>query len=107
MREIKVWIHDDCIYQEPHYIMIDKYSDIQKYITEWKEVLYPVAKEKNADHFLYATIISKDSIVQEINIYDVALDDEEFYKRTDNVYLYEKEKGNSVSFYAWHKGTSY
>lgn len=104
MKEIKLWVHDDRIYQEPHYIWDNNVSQV---IREWKESVLPIAKEKNAAHFVYATKIYKDDELLEVNLYSVALDDAEFIKRTDATYLNEKEKGNVVWFGAWHKGTSY
>lgn len=100
MKRITVWIHDGSIYQEPYHIWD---TNINAYIAEWREILYPEAKKANADHFIYATKIydSKDELT-ELNIYSVPLNDKDFTYRTDNL-LREKR----AEILAWHKGTSY
>ena len=101
MREIKVWINDDSIYQYPHYI---KANELQQYISEWQQALFQKCKEANADHHVYAvaTIDNKESKVVELDIYMLPLNNEEFRKRTDALL---KEKPAII--YAWHKGTAY
>ena len=101
MREIKVWINDDSVYQYPHHIQEDK---LQQYISEWQQALFQKCKEANADHYVYAvaTMDNEEPRVAELDIYMLPLNDEEFRKRTDAL---QKEK--PVIIYAWHKGTAY
>ena len=68
MREIKVWINDDRIYQTPHWIYD---TNVERYIEEWKDILFPECKQANADHYIYCTKeYDENDILQEINIYD-------------------------------------
>ena len=100
MREIKVWINDDRIYQTPHWIYD---INVESYIKEWKDILFPECKKVNADHYIYCTKEYDDNdVLQEINIYMTPLDDETFHKR---VAVAQKDKRMWVG--AWHKGTSY
>lgn len=101
MNEIKVWIHDGSRYMMPHWILA---KNLQKYIQEWKSVLLPEAKKKNADHYVYCTIeYDTDGKVSELNIYGIPLNEAEFRKRTDAV-----AKCNPNTYIgAWHKGTTY
>lgn len=100
MREIKVWINDVSLFQYPHHILK---TDIEKYISEWRQVLFQKCKEANADYFIYAVkTINDNGDVDELNIYMTPLNDEEFYKRTEAL-----QKQKDVVIYAWHKGTAY
>lgn len=100
MREIKCWINDGAIYQYPHYIMEDK---VEQYIGEWRMALFQKCKEANADHYVYAVkTVDDDCRTQEVDIYMLPLNDEDFFERTISL---QKEK--NVIIYAWHKGTAY
>lgn len=105
MREIKAWVHDGSLYMWPHYLWD---VDVEKYIADWRESVFQQAKEKNADHFIYATkTYDEDGNLIEIDLYAEALDDDEFYKRTDAEYKSKREKNQFVSFEVFHKGTAY
>lgn len=105
MADIKLWIHDHRIYQEPHYIAE---KDVLPGIKEWGNSVIPHAKEEGKQHCVYATKeTDSDGHTIEVNYYCVCLDDKEFFKRTDTVVEDARKKGNDITIYAFHKGTSY
>ena len=98
MKEVRVFVHDGRIYQVPYHIYTD---EVMSCIRNWKESVLQIAKDANADHFVYCTINYEDDGVttKEVNLYTVPLNDEEFYKRTDSI--------RNAYIGAWHKGTTY
>lgn len=105
MKEVKLWIHDGRLYQTPYYVWN---SEVEQVIKEWKESVFPIAKEKNLAHFVYATkTYGDDNQLLEVDLYAVPLDDIEFSKRTEEMYLNKKKNGHLIWFGVWHKGTSY
>lgn len=88
----------------PHYILK---CDIDTIIQKWKDSVWNEAKSKNAHHFIYLTKTYMGFELIEINLYSVALNDHEFYKRTDAAWNQEESKGNTIWFGAWHKGINY
>ena len=96
---IKAYVHDGSIYLNPQYI--NQFS-IERYIREWKEMHLPMAKEADADHYIYLTKTYHDDEFCEIDFYGVPLSDEEFNKRVSNL-LSTKD----AYIGAWHKGTNY
>ena len=105
---VKTWIHDERIYQEPTYTMM---MDVDNDIKQFARDCLPIAKEVNADHFVYATKIYEvdgdEEKLIELNYYNIPLDDEEFSKRTGEVYEDCIRKGQYVWFGVLHKGTAY
>lgn len=104
MSFIKVWVNGDSIYQEPHLVDI---KNVNKVIQEWKDSVFQIAKEKNEDHFVYATKIYNNTSLIEVDLYCAPLDDENFCKLIDMAYIKEKKQGNDMWIGTWHKGTNY
>jgi hypothetical protein len=102
MNEIKIFVHDGSLLLNPHYAYDVK--DAEKWIEDWKEQVFPLAKEANADHYVYA-IKRRDEggALKEVGLYNVALDDKEFHKRMDSAL----KAWPDALILAWHKGTSY
>ena len=105
MKEIKVFVHDGRLMQEPYHIWD---TNVDAYIAEWKQILFPLAQKADMDHYVYCTkIYDKDDNLIELNIYMQPLNENEFMKRTNFACEAEKKNGNSIWFGCWHKGTSY
>lgn len=100
MRQIKVFRHFGQLYQYPYY---DYDTNAEEIIKDWKDKAIPLAKDADADHFIYCTkIFDSEEQLTEIHLYTVALTDEEFQKRTEM-----QTKVANCWIGAWHKGVSY
>lgn len=85
----------------PYYIQS---KDAKNHIAAWKQSVLAEAKNRNADHFVYCVInYTKDDQIRDIHLYAQALNDSDFYDRTDAVY---KADPNAY-IGAWHRGTTY
>lgn len=105
MREIKLFNHTEGLYLMNHYVME---NEVQNVINEWKANVRKDCISNNAEHYVYCTKeYDADNKLIEINLYATPLNDEKFYKRTRATELISKNKGNSIQFGVWHKGTSY
>ena len=105
MKDVRVFVHDGRMYQEPYHIWD---TNVDGYIADWKETLFPMAKSKNKDHFVYCTkVYDCDDKIIELNIHMTALDEIEFNNRVNAAYEKEAKKGHSIWFGVWHKGTNY
>lgn len=96
---VRVFLHNGNIYLNPRHILE---SQVEQYIKDWKESIFQEAKRIAADHFIYATKTYADNVLDRLDLYQVALDDEDFTRRTDALLA----TGDHMIL-AWHKGTAY
>lgn len=106
MTEIPIYIHDGSFYLIPKYVLK---NDVEKEIQAWKSGLLEKAKEINADHFIYATKTynAVHDYLKRVDLYTVALSDDEFQKRINNSNTIAMIQCESVWYGVWHKGSSY
>ena len=100
-KQIEVVSHEGCNFRASNYVWI---TDLAAYITDWKEMVYPYAKDQNADHFVYCvkTYSDNDDTLERVDLYCEPLTNDEFNDRVGAVV-----KKNNVYVGAWHKGTTY
>ena len=106
MTDIPIYVHDGSLYLEPRYVLR---TDVDKEIQAWKDVIFEKAKGINADHFIYATKTynAVHDYLKKVDLYAVALSDDEFQKRINNSNAIAMKQCESIWFGVWHKGTNY
>lgn len=103
-RFVEYWNHEEGTYLTRHEV---EESKVDELIRTWAKSVLPYAKKSNKQHCIYAVKTIFDYKVIKVDLYATPLDDKEFFERTDAVYYEEFDKGNTVWFGCFHKGTSY
>ena len=105
MKKVTTFIHDGNVRLEPLYVWD---TNVDAYIAEWKEILFPEAKKANKDHYIYCLkLYDKDNNLIQLVIHMQPLDEIEFDKKVNAAYKVKKDVGLDIWFGCWHKGTDY